>query len=105
MQVSNEVLLPSSIMVVSSVIFSPDIEYNFLSMFKVSFSDCSVPSRKICVLSAYWLNQNSCPFMLIPVIISFSLIIFPKISVHSINIYGEIGSPCLHPLLRLKNQT
>ena len=71
-------------------------------MFKVSFSDRSVQSRKNCVSSDYWLNRNSFPFMLIPVIISFSLIIFPKISAHSINIYGEIWSPCLHPLLRLK---
>ena len=51
---------------------------------------------------AYCVKIKSLSLIFIPFIFSFFLIFIAKMSAQSINMYGEIGSPCLQPFSVLK---
>ena len=77
----------------------PDAFPNVLMVLTVSSNEFLSPSSVISVLSAYCEKIYSVSPIKIPFICLYCLIIMASISTHKINKYGDIGSPCLHPLL------
>ena len=89
-------LLPIQITwVLSKLTFKPDILSNHFNSFKEALSDCTDPSNIREVSSAYCETLYSYLSIIIPLICLLFLILIAKISAHSRNKYGEIGSPCL----------
>ena len=58
----------------------------------------SLPSKSKVVSSANCVSLNSFPLIVIPIISGFIFISKARISATIKNKYGEIGSPCRHPL-------
>ena len=90
--------------VLEKLTLSPDFLANSSSSFNVSFRESSEPSNITVVSSAYCVRTKSLLLIFIPLIFSLFLIFMANISAQSINIYGEIGSPCLHPRSVLKKE-
>ena len=86
----------------NKVIFSPEIHAKRSKVWRIPPRDCGEPSVKNDVSSAYCDILYSSPFILMLLMSLSFLIKMPRISAHIINMYGEIRSPCLHPLPGLK---
>ena len=90
-------------LVLKKLTLRPD-NFAYCSSSYVSLRDSSEPSNMTVVLSAYWIRIKSLLLIFIPFIFSFLLIFNAKISAQSMNIYGEMGSPCLQPRSILKKE-
>ena len=82
--------------------FKPEAIANLLKMLSASFNEFSVPSKSTVVSSANCERRYSVPSIFIPLISLLALNRRESISAHKRNMYGERGSPCLHPLLTVK---
>ena len=71
-------------------------------VFKLFSRDLGDPFKIKVVSSAYWDIRNSSPSIFKPCILSEFLINIARISAHIMKIYGERGSPCLHPRSNFK---
>ena len=81
--------------------FKPEAIANVFNILSASFNEYSVPSKNIVVSSANCERRYFVPAISIPLILVLALNSRESISAHNRKIYGDRGSPCLHPLLTL----
>ena len=77
---------------------NPEKRANFLSVCILSWNDSSLPTKQSVVSSAKCDNSTFIWFILIPLILLFSQIIFDNISSHIKYKLGDSGPLCLTPL-------
>ena len=87
-----------TIFVFSLLIFKPEKVPNISKVFKADCKERSLPSKSKVVSSANCVSLNSFPLIVIPNISGFIFISKARISATIKNKYGEMGSPCRHPL-------
>ena len=87
-----------TIFVFSLLIFKPEKLPNISKVFKDDCKERPSTSNSKVVTSANCVSLNSFPLIVIPIISGFIFISKARIFVTIKNKYGEIGSPCRHPL-------